>query len=322
MESNVDVVVDRILDILLRGMTSQTNVDWKLTQVDMTLLCHATREMFLKQPMLLEASLPMNICGDIHGQYYDLLRIFEDIGAPSKTRYMFMGDYVDRGKHSTEVICILFALKLKFPNDIFLLRGNHECGNVTKQYGFYDECKRRYSVKMWRTFIDVFNCMPVAAVVGKRIFCVHGGISPDMDRVQEINNIRRPVLIPDDGVLCDLLWSDPDPEVVGWAENDRGVSYLFGCDIINKFLDTNGLELLCRAHQVVEDGYEFICQRKCITIFSAPSYMGEFDNAGAVLQVEKDLRCRLHVYKALEVPKVQLPVKPSTPVISTPVKSQ
>ena len=294
----LSALVNKVLDTLLNGMTSPPNVDWSLELADMFTLCAAARTVFMNESMLLRVDAPIQVCGDIHGQFYDLLRIFESQGAPPKTRYLFLGDYVDRGKHSLEVICLLFALKIKFPRDVFLLRGNHECDSITKQYGFFDECKRRFTVKLWKTFVDVFNCMPVAAIVADKVFCVHGGLSPDLEKVADINKIERPTNIPDEGLLCDLLWSDPEADLVGWTENDRGVSYLFGKDVVERFLEINSLELVCRAHQVVEDGYDFLFKRQLITIFSAPCYMGEFDNAGGVLEIDESLRCRIQVFTA------------------------
>lgn len=258
---------------------------------------------------------PINICGDTHGQYSDLLRLFEMGGFPDDKSYLFLGDYVDRAMQSIETICLLFAYKIKYPNRMFLLRGNHECASINRIYGesynsvptlswveytdtrtgFYDECKRRYSVKLWRTFGDCFNCMPVAAVVANKIFCTHGGLSPDLYTLDQIKNIRRPTDVPDEGLLCDLLWSDPDPDSQGWTESDRGVSYIFGSDVVEQFLQTHDLDLVCRAHQVVSDGYEFFAGRKLVTIFSAPNYCNEFDNAGAMLVVDKALNCSFKV---------------------------
>ena len=160
--------------------------------------------------------------GDLHGQYFDLLRLFEYGGFPPDSNYLFLGDYVDRGKQSLETICLLLAYKIKYPENFFLLRGNHECASINRIYGFYDECKRRYSIKLWKTFTDCFNCLPVAAVVDEKILCMHGGLSPDLQQLSQIQRIMRPTDVPDQGLLCDLLWSDPDKDVQGWGENDRG----------------------------------------------------------------------------------------------------
>ena len=160
--------------------------------------------------------------------------------------------------------------------------------------------KRRYSIKLWKTFTDCFNCLPVAAVVDEKIICMHGGLSPDLQQLSQIQRIMRPTDVPDQGLLCDLLWSDPDKDVSGWGENDRGVSYTFGADIVAKFLDKHDLDLVCRAHQVVEDGYEFFAKRQLVTVFSAPNYCGEFDNAGAMMSVDETLMCSFQILKPAE----------------------
>ena len=160
-------------------------------------------EIFLSQPCLLELEAPLKICGDVHGQYSDLLRLFEYGGFPPEANYLFLGDYVDRGKQGLEVICLLLAYKVKYPENFFLLRGNHECNSISRIYGFYDECKRRYNIKLWRVFCDVFNCLPFAAIVDEKIFCIHGGPSPELKDLQQIVQMR-PTDIPDMGMLCDF----------------------------------------------------------------------------------------------------------------------
>ena len=136
------------------------------------------RKIFLDQPCLLELEAPLQIVGDIHGQFSDLLRLFEYVGFPPEANYLFLGDYVDRGKQSLEVICLLLSYKIKYPDNFFILRGNHECAAINRVYGFFDECRRRYSIRLWKVFQDVFNCMPMAALVENKIFCMHGGLSP------------------------------------------------------------------------------------------------------------------------------------------------
>ncbi|KPP68175.1 serine/threonine-protein phosphatase PP1-beta catalytic subunit-like, partial [Scleropages formosus] len=230
-----------------------------MTEAEVRGLCIKSREIFLSQPILLELEAPLKICaefplrpGDIHGQYTDLLRLFEYGGFPPEANYLFLGDYVDRGKQSLETICLLLAYKIKYPENFFLLRGNHECASINRIYGFYDECKRRFNIKLWKTFTDCFNCLPIAAIIDEKIFCCHGGLSPDLQSMEQIRRIMRPTDVPDTGLLCDLLWSDPDKDVQGWGENDRGVSFTFGADVVSKFLNRHDLDLICRAHQILK----------------------------------------------------------------------
>ncbi|OAD70125.1 hypothetical protein PHYBLDRAFT_56674 [Phycomyces blakesleeanus NRRL 1555(-)] len=259
-------------------------------------------EIFLGQPTLLELSPPVKIVGDTHGQYTDLIRLFEMGGFPPSSNYLFLGDYVDRGKQSLETFLLLLCYKIKYPENFFLLRGNHECANVTKVYGFYDECKRRLSSRMWRVFVDVFNTLPIAALVAGKIFCVHGGLSPSLKDMDEIRNIPRPTEVPGYGLLNDLLWSDPSEATAEWEDNERGVSYCFGTKVIDDFLNKFDLDLVCRAHMVVEDGYEFFNDRTLVTVFSAPNYCGEFDNFGAIMSVNEELLCSFELLTPADHP--------------------
>ncbi|AQK91454.1 Serine/threonine-protein phosphatase [Zea mays] len=190
--------------------------------------------------------------GDIHGQFVDLLRLFDLGGYPPTSTYIFLGDYVDRGKQSLETICLLLAYKLKYPDNIYLLRGNHEDAKINRVYGFYDECKRRFNVRLWKIFCDCFNCLPMAALIDDKILCMHGGLSPELTSLDQIKDIERPTEIPDYGLLCDLLWSDPSHDTEGWGESDRGVSCTFGADKLVEFLEKNDLDLVCRAHQILK----------------------------------------------------------------------
>merc|ERR1712100_266043 len=214
-------------------------------------LCTSAREVFLSQSALLELEAPIKICGDVHGQYHDLLRLFEYGGFP-ESNYVFLGDYVDRGKQSLETITLMFAYKIKYPENFFQLRGNHECASITRIYGFYDECKRRYNIKMWKQFCDVFNCMPVCGLIDEKIMCMHGGLSPELTNFDQVRRLVRPTDVPDTGLICDLLWADPDKDIAGWAENDRGVSFIFGPDVVASFLQKHDMDLVVRAHQVVK----------------------------------------------------------------------
>ncbi|XP_022937536.1 serine/threonine-protein phosphatase PP1-like [Cucurbita moschata] len=294
MEGMEKGVLDDIIRRLLEGRGGK---QVQLSEAEIRHLCVNARQIFLSQPNLLRLKAPMRICGDVHGQYKDLLRLFEYGGYPPSANYLFLGDYVDRGKQSLETICLLLAYKIRHPNKVFLLRGNHEDAKINRIYGFYDECKRRFNVRLWKIFTDCFNCMPVAGLIDDKILCMHGGISPDLKSLDQITQLPRPTEIPDNGLLCDLLWSDPDPSIQGWADSDRGISCTFGADRVVEFLEKNDLDLICRGHQVVEDGYEFFAKRRLVTIFSAPNYGGEFDNAGALLSVDESLVCSFEILK-------------------------
>ncbi|KAK4746152.1 hypothetical protein SAY87_012464 [Trapa incisa] len=289
-------VLDDIIRRLLQGKGPAAK-QVQLSESEVRQLCVNSRHIFLSQPNLLRLHAPIRICGDIHGQYQDLLRLFQHGGYPPSKTYLFLGDYVDRGKQSLETICLLLAYKIRYPDKIFLLRGNHEDAKINRIYGFYDECKRRFNVRLWKIFTDCFSCLPVAAIIDDKILCMHGGLSPDLQSLNQIAEIKRPTDVPEFGLLCDLLWSDPNPNVEGWTSSDRGVSCMFGADRVVEFLEKNDLDLICRGHQVVEDGYEFFANRRLVTIFSAPNYGGEFDNAGASLDVDKDLVCSFDILK-------------------------
>ena len=293
---NVDTIIEKLLSV--RGNKPGKQVDLK--EEEIKFLIDKSLPIMKEQKMLVELEAPLHVCGDIHGQYYDLLRIFEHCGYPGEYNYLFLGDYVDRGKQSLETVCLLLCYKIKYPEKVTLLRGNHESSVTNRIYGFYDECKRRYNVRIWRSFTDLFNWLPVAAIIDEKILCMHGGLSPELKNLQNITDISRPTDIPDTGLLCDLLWSDPDKDCVEYDENDRGVSVIFGEKIVQDFNKKNDLDLIIRAHQVVDDGYEFFAQRQLITIFSAPNYCGEFDNSAGIMIIDESLTCSLKVLRHVE----------------------
>lgn len=305
---DLDDMIQRLLDAAYAGKVTKTV---SLKNAEIFAICSAAREVFLSQPALLELSPPVKIVGDIHGQYTDLIRMFEMCGFPPNSNYLFLGDYVDRGKQSLETILLLLCYKLKFPENFFLLRGNHECANVTRVYGFYDECKRRCNIKVWKAFVDTFNTLPIAAIVAQKIFCVHGGLSPSLSHMDDIRQIARPTDVPDYGLLNDLLWSDPADMENDWESNERGVSYCFGKKVIMEFLQRHDFDLVCRAHMVVEDGYEFFNDRVLVTVFSAPNYCGEFDNWGAVMSVSGELLCSFELLKPLDSSALKSHIKKS-----------
>lgn len=297
MEGGIEELVDRCIEELLSVRGERPGTDVALPEEYIVSLIQSCKAILASQPALLELHCPINVVGDIHGQYSDLLRMFEMGGFPPDANYIFLGDYVDRAIQGVEVMCLMMCYKIKFPETFFMLRGNHECASLTRIYGFYDECRKRYSIKLWKAFTDLFNMMPLAALIDSKIFCVHGGISPEIEDLGDILRIERPQQVPEEGILCDLLWADPDMYTSGWRENPRGVSYTFGDDIIEQFCDRHDIDLIVRAHQVVEDGYEFQCDRQLVTVFSAPNYCGDFDNAGAMMVVKEGLVCSFNVLR-------------------------
>ncbi|CAI4230767.1 unnamed protein product [Auanema sp. JU1783] len=296
--------LDRLLgvnDVRKRSLT------YTIKEEEIENIIRKCTTIVMSQPVMIEVDPPLKICGDIHGQFADLLRVFNRCGFPPDTNYLFLGDYVDRGRQQLEVICLLMAYKVLYPETFFILRGNHECSSINRTYGFYEECKRRYSVKLYHAFQNFFNCLPLCAIVGQRIFAMHGGLSPALRGWPQLtdNVIKRPFDPPRKGLATDLLWSDPDLNITGWEKSSRGISYIFGADVVKKFCLEMDIDLIVRAHQVVQDGYEFFANRKLVTIFSAPKYCGEFDNNAAVMSVDENLVCSFEILRPREKePKV------------------
>ncbi|CAK0805657.1 unnamed protein product [Prorocentrum cordatum] len=264
-DADSDIDFEGIVKYMTKAKGKGPSAKIKLpSEVEVRQICHLVGEIFMSQDSYLDLEAPIKICGDIHGQYHDLLRMFEMGGFPPESNYLFLGDYVDRGKQSVETIILLFVYKILYDESFFMLRGNHECAAITRIYGFYDECKRRYNIKIWKHCVDVFNRLPLCAVIDDKIFCVHGGLSPEMQTLDQVKSIGRPLDVPDCGLMCDFLWADPESEINGWADNDRGVSYTFGPDTVEGFLKKFDFDVVVRAHQVVADGFEFFAGRRLI----------------------------------------------------------
>ena len=253
-------------------------------------LCEKGKEILKKEPNVVQVRTPVTICGDIHGQYFDLMELFKIGGFSPDTNYLFMGDYVDRGYYSIESVSLLLCLKVRFPNRITLTRGNHESRQITQVYGFYDECMRKYgNSNVWKTFTDLFDYLPISAVVDNSIFCLHGGLSPSVETLDNINQLSRFTEIPQEGPFTDLLWSDPEDRF-GWGMSPRGAGYIFGHDISEQFEHTNKLNLISRAHQLMMNGYNYCHNKHVITIFSAPNYCYRCGNQAAIMEVDENKR--------------------------------
>lgn len=250
-------------------------------------ICEKVNEIFIKEDNVITVPSPVTICGDTHGQFYDLIELFKIGGMPPEVNYLFMGDYVDRGYHSVETFSLLLCLKILYPDRIWLLRGNHESRQVTQVYGFYDECMRKYANSdVWKIFTEVFDLLPLSAVINNDIFCCHGGLSPSFDTIDELRALDRKVEVPHTGMMCDLLWSDPSEEK-GWAISQRGAGYVFGKDITDNFCSKNKLKMICRGHQLVNDGFLWNHESACVTIFTAPNYCYRCGNAAALMELDE-----------------------------------
>ncbi|KAL7716633.1 Serine/threonine-protein phosphatase [Entamoeba marina] len=205
------------------------------------------------------------------------------------TKYLFMGDYVDRGYHCLETVLLLFALKVKYPERMIMLRGNHESRQITQVYGFYDESIRKYkSFNVWKYCTEAFDYLGLAAIIDDRIFCIHGGISPFINNLDDIAKMERRQEIPHEGAMCDLVWSDPDPTTNDWKASPRGAGHVFGDANIKKFNHANNIDLICRAHQLVNEGYKWHFDKKLVTIWSAPNYCYRCNNDAAIFVVKPD----------------------------------
>ena len=254
-------------------------------------LIEKLKYLLITESNILSLKTPITICGDIHGQFYDLKNLITLSGSPSSTSYIFLGDYIDRGNNSVEVIELLFLYKLKYPNNIFLLRGNHESRQISFTYGFYEEITRKYgNSNPWRYIMDLFDYLPISAIIENKIFCVHGGLSPFISTVDQIRLINRKCEIPHDGAFCDLLWSDPD-DIETWNINSRGAGWVFGYKVVNEFNHLNNIELICRAHQLVNEGYKFWFKDKnLVTIWSCPNYCYRCGNKACFLKIDDKVK--------------------------------
>jgi serine/threonine-protein phosphatase PP1 catalytic subunit len=294
-----------LLERLLDGVADFPNINAYLPTPDQVdSLCAQVTSHLRNDPILLRLNGSFVVAGDIHGDIYDLVRIFGLFGYPPSVRYLFLGDYVDRGKHSIEVLTLLYALKVLFPLDVFLLRGNHETVGMSSRYGFKSECKSRVSKAIYKTFTSTFRYLPLACILNGAMFCVHGGISPSLRTIADLDSLAKPVSLPQEGPVADLVWSDPKDGLRDWATGSRGIAHDFGVDALNAFLRANGFAMMIRAHQHCENGFQWAfadipdSKGKCLTIFSSPNYCN-LGNHGAVVRIDCGEQPKITVFAPL-----------------------
>ena len=269
------------------------------TETEVQQLCQKAIEILQDEPTVKYVPAPVTIVGDIHGQFYDLRELFFVGGQVPETNYLFMGDYVDRGFYSLETFLLLVALKVRFPNRITLLRGNHESRQTTQAYGFYDECLRKYgNPNVWKLCTDVFDCLILAGIVENRIFCVHGGLSPSINTIDQLKALERRQEIPHTGAISDLLWSDPEETASGYTASPRGAGYIFGGDAVMTFNHNNKLELVARSHQLMMEGYKLMFENQLATVWSAPNYCYRSGNSASILECDDSMNQSFKIFDA------------------------
>ena len=258
----------KVLEILLKNQLPS------IQQAELTIL--KFKEIMLSEKNLIALQTPIQLVGDVHGQFNDLLHIFNLFESPQSCKYLFMGDYVDRGYYSIHVMLTLMIYKILYPQHVHLIRGNHESRTISSTYGFYAECQSKYpNTQLWNWFTDAFDCLPLGAEIlgeGKSLFVVHGGLSPQLQQLDQLRLLDRFIEIPQDGIMADIMWSDPAADTEGFSLSPRGAGYTFGRQVVEKFSEINNIDHIARAHQLCMEGYQELFDEKCLTVWSAPNY--------------------------------------------------
>jgi len=285
---SADLVLSSYQNLIDEGFVNNKNDIMKkmIPKFDkdvLTNLCDESINVLSKGSTLVKCEGDYVTVGDLHGNIFDLLRILNICRLPPATKYMFLGDYVDRGSFSIEVITLILALHCLYPKDVVVLRGNHEFEDTTTFYGFKDEVIKEYkNEELYMKFITVFGYLPLAAVANKAFFCVHGGISQNLNYVEQIEQIKRPIFDTKKPIINDLLWADPINDMVYFTDSQRGLGTNFGLAASKHFLEKNKLKCIIRGHQCIKKGVEFMGNGSILTVFSASNYNPLEENISAV----------------------------------------
>ena len=267
-----------------------------------------TIEQLQKDPVLVEIDGPLYVVGDIHGNIFDLCRVLIYCSPPPKSKLVFLGDYVDRGEFSIDVIILLFSLYCIYPKNIVLLRGNHEFQNINETYGFFQEITDQFhNTDLYQLSNQVFNYLPMAAIISGKIFAVHGGLSPDLKNISDINNFKKPITNYFNTFLGDLVWSDPSTEKNDYYRSSRGTGVTFGVNAVSKFLTATNLTTIVRAHQCVPLGIAKFGDAKVYTVFSCSNYTDSHGNRCGILLIDENLK-----FKSFSLPPLDIPTREKT----------
>ncbi|KAK8105879.1 serine/threonine-protein phosphatase PP2A catalytic subunit [Apiospora kogelbergensis] len=268
----------------------------QLAEADVQRLCEKAREVLQDESNVQPVKCPVTVCGDIHGQFHDLMELFKIGGPNPDTNYLFMGDYVDRGYYSVETVTLLVALKIRYPQRITILRGNHESRQITQVYGFYDECLRKYgNANVWKFFTDLFDYLPLTALIDNQIFCLHGGLSPSIDTLDNIRALDRIQEVPHEGPMCDLLWSDPDDRC-GWGISPPWCRIHLRPGHLRGLQPQQRLDAYCQSPSARHGGIQLVSRQECrhhilrSNSESAPNYCYRCGNQAAIMEIDEHLK--------------------------------
>ncbi|KAI3652069.1 hypothetical protein MP228_003372 [Amoeboaphelidium protococcarum] len=271
------------VDLLLDNLKNKQKLP---TENMVRKICERMKEILIDEPNVMHISTPVSVVGDVHGQFHDVLEIFRIGGECPDTNYLFLGDYVDRGYYSVETMLLLCLLKIKYPQRINLLRGNHESRAVTQVYGFYLECQRKYgSSNVWNYFTDMFDYLTLSVMIDNSIFCLHGGLSPCIHSIDQIRVLDRFKEIPHEGAIADIMWSDPENDKDDFQMSPRGAGYTFGAEVVKHFSYVNDVSHILRAHQLCMEGYQVLFENRLSTVWSAPNYCYRCGNDASILEI-------------------------------------